>query len=407
MRTAMMVFVTILLTLPAATPLKGQLFGNPTLRVPVSHAPGLGLQVNKVAFGPGNGEGSTEFIDQLTAHFVGKNVEVLERERLSALLREQNFSLSGSVDRTTAAELSRIVGPAVMVFVSAQRYTTEQKRVYNDWKDRKGSVHRTYIARTSAYVRMSVRSVELASGRIFAAKVLESSPVLENKLDDQGWPEYPDPYRLLDHALSSVVEQATQLYLPWTSVVEITFFDDGACGLKAAYNQLKGGDTRGALSTSIQNVETCKSLVKPNEKALAHAYYNVGVIHFLMNDYAPARELLRLAQGTKASDKNVETLRAVDLAQSEAAAQQRVEERMEVATQEAERRKEAVVAGQAATTLTNADVIGLIGAKLSPALILAKIKNSGCRFDTSSTGLVGLKTAGVSDDVIVAMMECK
>jgi hypothetical protein len=50
---------------------------NPKLRVPVSHAPGLGLQINKVAFGGASGEGAAEFIDALTSRFVTASVEVI------------------------------------------------------------------------------------------------------------------------------------------------------------------------------------------------------------------------------------------------------------------------------------------------------------------------------------------
>jgi hypothetical protein len=178
--------ITLLMVLIPVALTAGQLFGNPTLRVPVSHAPGLGLQVQKVVFAEGIGEGATEFTEQLMARFVGQNVQVLERGEMNALLREQDFSLSGAVDRTTATALGKILGPTVMIFVNMQRYTTDQTRVFNDWKDYKGVVHRTYISRTKAYVRTSIRSVDLATGRIFAAKVLEANPVQKTRLTIEG-----------------------------------------------------------------------------------------------------------------------------------------------------------------------------------------------------------------------------
>ena len=398
--------ILLLATLPAAIAAE-QLFGNPTLRVPVSHAPGLGLQVQKVAFAEGSGQGATEFTEQLIARFVSQNVEVLERGELTALLKEQNFSLGGAVDRTSAAALGKILGPTVMVFVNMQRYTTDQSRVFNDWKDRQGTVHRTYISRTKAYTRVSIRSVDLATGRIFAAKVLESNPVRENKIDDKGWPEHPDAYELLDSALRDVVTQATMLYLPWESVQEITFFDDGDCNLKGAYNMLKTGDKNGALSLSMQNIETCKNLKKPNPKALSHAYYNVGTVHFLLGDYQSALRFLGQAQTTRASDKNVETIQVVSLASREAATMQAVEERMTIESAEAARSQQAAATAEADATMTNAAVISLVGAKVPANLIVAKIKNSSCRFDTSADGIIALKNAAVPDDVVIAMMACK
>ncbi|PYP44674.1 MAG: hypothetical protein DMD50_13610, partial [Gemmatimonadetes bacterium] len=58
-----------------------------------------------------------------------------------------------------------------------------------------------------------------------------------------------------------------------------------------------------------------------------------------------------------------------------------------------------------AGTLTNAGVIQMVLSKLSDALIIHKIKNSKRGFDTSSAALVALTKAGVSEPVIMAMME--
>lgn len=397
----------VLLVMAPAVVAADQLFGNPTLRVPVSHAPGLGLQVQKVVFAEGTGEGAVEFAEQLMARFVSQNVQVLERSEMNALLREQNFSLSGAVDRTSAATLGKILGPTVMVFINMQRYTTDQTRVFNDWKDRQGVVHRTYISRTRAYVRVSIRSVDLATGRIFAAKVLESTPVRENKIDDKGWPEYPDAYDVLDSALRSVVTQASRLYLPWESIQEITFFDDGDCNLKSAYNMLKTGDKAGAMRLSLQNVDTCRALMKPNPKALSHAYYNVGTLHFLMNNYEAALRYLRDAQSTRADKKNVETIEVVSMAAREAAAMQAVEDRMTVETAAAAMTQQAAAAAEADATMTNAAVVSLVSAQVPAALIVAKIKSSSCRFDTTADGIIALKKAAVPDDVVIAMMGCK
>lgn len=57
--------------------------------------------------------------------------------------------------------------------------------------------------------------------------------------------------------------------------------------------------------------------------------------------------------------------------------------------------------------LTNEEVIRLTVAKLPDSVIVTKIKNSTCRFDISTDGLIKLKQAGVSDAVIQAMTEAK
>jgi len=54
--------------------------------------------------------------------------------------------------------------------------------------------------------------------------------------------------------------------------------------------------------------------------------------------------------------------------------------------------------------LTNSDIVTMIRAKLPSALIIEKINNSSCRFDTFPSVLAELKYKGVPDDVLMAMV---
>src|SRR6202043_3559771 len=54
--------------------------------------------------------------------------------------------------------------------------------------------------------------------------------------------------------------------------------------------------------------------------------------------------------------------------------------------------------------MNNQDVVQMVRAKISDDIVIAKIKQSKTKFDTSVQGLVTLKQAGVSDGVISVMM---
>ena len=54
--------------------------------------------------------------------------------------------------------------------------------------------------------------------------------------------------------------------------------------------------------------------------------------------------------------------------------------------------------------LKNEDVIQMTRAGLSPEVILAKLRGSSCKFDTSPSSLVAMKEAGVADDVLLEMV---
>jgi hypothetical protein len=58
-----------------------------------------------------------------------------------------------------------------------------------------------------------------------------------------------------------------------------------------------------------------------------------------------------------------------------------------------------------AQTLTNADVIKMVQARLGDTVIISEIKHSTCKFDISPDALIKLKQSGVSDKVLEAMTE--
>jgi hypothetical protein len=55
--------------------------------------------------------------------------------------------------------------------------------------------------------------------------------------------------------------------------------------------------------------------------------------------------------------------------------------------------------------LTNADIVTMVKAKLSPALIVEKINTSSCNFDTFPSVLAELKYKGIPDEVLMAMIQ--
>jgi len=58
-----------------------------------------------------------------------------------------------------------------------------------------------------------------------------------------------------------------------------------------------------------------------------------------------------------------------------------------------------------AAVLSNKDVVEMLKAELSQEVVIAKIKSSSCRFDTSPDALKELKAAKVPDPVILAMVQ--
>jgi len=265
---------------------------NPKVSVSIQHPPGFGITVPRVAIALAGGECADQVVDGITQLFIENNVEVIDRQHLNSILKENHFSLSGYVDKDTAVKLGNLLGPTALLFVKVYRCKTEKKNLYNNWKDYKGNYHTTYISRTQAFVKVSLQMVDLTTGRITRARQFEASPSLENK-SEGGRPESPSEFNVLDRGINNIVKlQMKRMFFPWTETVKLYYYDDKHFNLRLAYNLLKAGDKEGALRQSLENIKSVKLNPKAKSKHVGRAYYNAGMSYFILGDYDKALEML-------------------------------------------------------------------------------------------------------------------
>jgi tetratricopeptide (TPR) repeat protein len=406
-----MIALALLLLVPLSAA-SAQLFehlSNPTISVTLHHPPGLGLKLSKIAFGPTSGRCADQIVDAVIQDFVSQQIEVVDRQHLDAILAEHNLTSSGYVDRASAAAIGRILGPSALVFVKTQRCTTQQDRSSEtesryDRQTKKNYNVPVYIARTRAFLRASIQTVDLATGRIFAAWALDYSPEQVVKSYD-GYPQAPAEFDVLDIAVRTAVTDIHRMFLPWSEPTKLIFYDDKDCGLKQAFQLLKAGDVEGTFHLSQQNLDTCKSTAQGKNKVLGHANYNLGMSYMMQDDYDNALEYFREAATLHSGDIVTKAITDCQKAKELLVAMQRIDEKAAFETERARAEGESGAQAETEGTMTNADVLQMVRSKLSDLIIIHKIKNSKRKFDTSSDALVALTKAGVSDQVIMAMME--
>jgi len=403
-----MLFLTLFATLSPGYAQFWDKLTNPTVPITLNHPPGLNLKVNKIAFGPVSGTCADQIVDALISDFVSNQIEVVDRQNLNAILAEHNFTLSGYVDKASAAVIGKILGPSALVFVKTQRCVTQQDRLYDtetqyDKETKTNYRVRVYYSRTRAFLKLSIQTVDLATGNIFAARALDYSPEQTNK-SYEGYPEAPSKFDVLDIAIHSAVTDIHRMFLPWSEQTSLIFYDDKDCGMREAFNLLKAGDLEGAFKRSQEALEVCKRNPE-DDKHLAHAYYNLGMSHMIRSEYDKALEYFREASKLRPGDIVTNAIAACEKANQLRLEMQKIEDKAAVAAEKEQAESEKAAKAEVATTLTNADIIQMVRSKLSDAIIIHKIKNSKRRFDTSSKALVALKQAGVSEQVIMAMME--
>ncbi len=282
---------------------------NPDVEVTLAHPPGLGIQVQRVAFAPVQTMAADELVSACIVDLAASGrVEVLDRSNIEKVLKEQKFTNSGLVDEASAIELGRMLGSPVLLMVSVHNLKvtrTPSRSTKAEWKDSKGKVHpavTTYTSKTQVDYSASIQAVDLATGKVFSQQRIAVAPSREQS-SEEGQPEYPSETDVREMAIDQARTQVHRMLLPWTETRKLIFYDDREYGMKDAYKRLKLKDVFGALSVSQKALAQAKADPHARPKYVGHASYNMGICHFILGDYTSALPYLRAARETDAEHK--------------------------------------------------------------------------------------------------------
>lgn len=322
---------------------------NPKIEVVVMHPPGLGLKVERLAFAPSRDLNSRELADALTADLVqSRQVEVVDRAHLDAVLKEQELGASGYVEPATIAKLGKLLGPSVLVIVNvnrsgASRNQASKEERSTDYKTKQEVVRLKRTSITSLDFSATVQVVDLSTGRVFGAQRLEDAPSLSNT-SYEGFPAYPRDSDVRRLAFETAKVKVLRMLLAWSEVRKLTFFDDDAFGMTKAHERLKAGDTRGALDLALDGLEQSKRDKGQKPKYYPRAHYNVGIIRFIQGQYEEALPYLRAALDMQSDASIFQTaLKECQDAMALQEALRRAETRSELASRPATRPEPAPV----------------------------------------------------------------
>ena len=323
-------FVTALLVAGLfAAPVSAQFWDsvlNPDVQVTLTHPPGLGIKVQRVAFAPVTSRAAEDLVSACIADLAATGqMEVLDRGNIEKVLNEQKFGQSGLVDEKTAVELGRLLGSTVLIFTSVQRMEVKHiplNSTQPGWTDKKNVSHpavTTFVAKTQVELTASIQAVDLATGRIHSQQRIAVAPSEQNS-SSQGAPEYPADTAVIEQAVGLVRLQVHQMLLPWTERRKLIFYDDKDYGMKEAYKRLQLNDPAEALQKSLAALEAARADTGVKAKYLGRTNYNVGMCHFIRGDYQAALPYLKAARETDPSHKifagaEAECLKGLQLAE--------------------------------------------------------------------------------------------
>ena len=410
---------------------------NPSIDVMIEHPPELNIQVDTIVFGQAVGNCADEVTQALIDDFLHSGLDVVDRDHLNAILKEHNLAARGLSDPSTILAVGEIVGPSALISVRAtrcapkretsERKTTKYETRTTTTKDEDGNettettpvpagTVTTRVAQTSVDMRVSIRVVDLTTGRVFGGRSFATSPALENSLDlenswDDSKPSYPPESAVMDLAVGSVLADVRPMFFGWTESRQVVFYNNDRCGLKLAYRTLRNGEHDRVLELSRRNLEACLQDRKAKKRVLANAYYNLGMAQTIVGDYDEALGNLTKAERLRPGSVVNEAIAETRAAQEASAARDRFNEE----TQSLAEAKESFLAEQteaeqkaleaeAAAALTNDDIVGMVEAGLADSIIVARIRNATTEFSLGTTDLKALTEVGVSEEVVVTMI---
>lgn len=153
----------------------------------------------------------------------------------------------------------------------------------------------TYVSKTSVNLHVVVYFYDKNSSLLLKQESWNLSSCKENRSNERQppTPQEEDVQKMVFEELS---DKVNRLLFPWVDNVGILFMDDRSFGIKEAYKLLQEGDIDMAFAKSKAILCNCINSPKVGKRALAHAYYNVGVLYLVKGDYEKALENLSEAK---------------------------------------------------------------------------------------------------------------
>lgn len=229
--------------------------------VPVTKPAEINLKgVKKIAVGEIGGYMGEDIGEEITnALFVSDRFpDVLDRENLNSILREQGLSWSGITTSEESAKLGEVIGATALVVgrVSDNDYKEERKqRTFQrtTYTKPKRTYNVTEYTRTGvATLTANLKVIDVQTGKILATKKYEASYTITTK-KEEGTPPGIDEEDLYEACRGNIVSQFMKSIAPYTIRVEMKFQRDKEIPeIELGINMAKIGNWDNAI-TNFQN----------------------------------------------------------------------------------------------------------------------------------------------------------
>ncbi len=270
--------------------------GTVAVRVPVMRPAEINMApYQSVAIGDMSGGGNRPMTDSLEEALVNTNrFTVVDRQHMSQLMRELRLSSSDLADPSAAAKLGKVVAAGALIFGDVQTNYREQPDETR-YKDDKGAYHTWYSLKGEAYVRSTLKIVDVSTGRLIVARTYEERADDVNRALDKR-PQQIDRIALESAARRAVVERFMRAIVPHQEFMYAHFQKDGDIPqLEGGIGWAERGDWKKAQSAFNDAAQASEKNVKLKAAQVAKCYWNLGLAYEYAGDYDKGEAMVNKA----------------------------------------------------------------------------------------------------------------
>ncbi len=213
--------------------------------------------------------------------------QVIERDQLQKVLREQRLSLSGALDESSAAEVGRLLGLDVIIMGNVS---------YSGTDERSGKDYPCLKRTVTAKGTMKMVSVETA--QIVGTKSAEATVYMKKCTDARS--SIPSQHIMAESAMKNLVRKFVDYFAPGYQYVEYEFEKVKLKEFKQKAKEAMGFIENGDLDLAFPIAYAMFEADSYNPKAA----YNLGIIYEMVGSNTDALEYYTIAYDLDYSNVN-------------------------------------------------------------------------------------------------------
>lgn len=269
----------------------------------------------RLAVGGVGGRGGEAVNAEVTrALFATERFEVLDRQHIAQLTKEQDFQISGRVSDDSAVSVGQMIGASVLLVGDMVAYdydesVTSSRNTCTKGKNKKAlCVDYTRVA--SAHVSVALKVIDAESGRVLAARTLESKDGKSTTNRDSEPSPFNAKAEMLGTCTRNVADTFAAVIAPHVVQDTVELLDDGDLPeLERGNNMAKIGEWPKAIAEYNAAIARFPGDISNGDQA--KAFYNLGVALGYSGDYDSGIDNLQRAYGLDAQDLTAQQITKV------------------------------------------------------------------------------------------------